>query len=328
MNTLVPVNSLKHVMKILLIVFSTMGSVSAKDKPMGLLTGWQAPFFQNHELVGKIWDTHKNDWVTVEQFHDELFHYDYILLGETHSNPDHHRLQAEVIDGLLTQIRKPTIVMEMLAHKAWLGQPHRWTQLSNLQQQAIKLNDGWPWDLYAPILQLVVEHNLELYSGNISSDELHSWVGAQGANKTENIAREYSYTKENFKTLKKNIVDSHCGYGGEEFVVTMSHAQMQRDRVMSESLVGKELPVVFIAGSGHVRNDYGVPMQLRKKYKQNSYISVAFISVQEGQNDPRAYLQDGKPIYDILYFTPSHTNQDPCEKFRKQLKNMHHRQTP
>ena len=183
-------------------------------------------------------------------------------------------------------------------------------------------------DRYTPILQAIVEHNLELYSGNISSAKLHSWVSRQGAYQTEDIVKEYSFSNENFKTLKKNIIDSHCGYGGEEFVNTMSRAQMQRDRIMADSISEKSLPVVFIAGSGHIRNDYAVPMQLRKKYQQTSYISVAFISVQEGEVDPQAYLQHDKAIYDILYFTPSDSNQDPCEKFRKQLKNMQHRQKP
>jgi len=309
-------------------LFLTLASVSAKDAAMGSSRDWQSPYLTNHELVDKIWDTHKDSWISINQFHNELLHYDYILLGETHSNADHHNLQAEVINSLVKHDVKPSVVMEMLSHQNWQDQPHRWGELSHLQEKAVELNDGWPWELYAPILQAIVEHKLELYAGNISSAELHSWVSKQGVAKTEDIANEYSYSNENFKTLKKNIIDSHCGYGGEEFVNSMSHAQMQRDRVMADSINGKDLPVVFIAGSGHVRNDYAVPMQLRKKYKQTSYISVAFISVQEGVVDPQAYLQNNKPIYDILFFTPSDSNQDPCEKFRKQLKNMQHRQTP
>lgn len=344
MNTLMPKklsnqNSLKTILNILFVLYvmlasvsaSLSTSVSAKDEPMGLRADWEAPFYQNHQLVGKVWDTHKNSWITAAQLDNEILYYDYILLGETHSNSDHHRLQAEVINSLIASGKKPSVVMEMLSIQDWKDQPHTWNSLSELQQQSSALNDGWPWELYVPILQSVVQHRLELYAGNISSSDLQQWSNKQGAFKTDDVVKEYAYTKQEFKILKKNIVDSHCGYGGEEFVKSMSRAQMQRDRIMTESILEKSLPVVFIAGSGHVRNDYAVPMQLRKKYKQSSYLSIAFISVQEDRIDPKDYLQAvsaGSAVYDILYFTPSHTNQDPCEKFRKQLKNMQHRQTP
>ena len=108
----------------------------------------------------------------------------------------------------------------------------------------------------------------------------------------------------------------------------MSRAQMQRDHVMVNALIEKQRPIVFIAGSGHVRTDYAVPMQLRRKFNQTSYLSVAYVPVQEGMQDPQEYLQGIHNLYDVLYFTPSHTNEDPCDKFREQLKDMQHQQTP
>ena len=84
MSALVTVKILKPCLQgMLLGVFFLLGSVTAK----GPAIGWQAPFFQDHALVGKIWDTHKNAWITSKQFEYELLHYDYILLGEAHNNP-------------------------------------------------------------------------------------------------------------------------------------------------------------------------------------------------------------------------------------------------
>jgi len=298
------------------------------DLPGDWPIDWQAPFFKHHELVGKLWDSHKNAFISVKQFHDELIHYDYVLLGETHNHPDHHRLQASVINHLSEENLTPSVVMEMLSQQSWRDQPQKWHALPALQSRASELNKGWPWELYEPVLQTVVQHQLKLYAGNIDRGDLQRWSDAQQDFVEHDVIREYAYSPENYQALRNNIVSSHCGYGGEAFVSSMSRAQMQRDRIMTESLVDKPRPVVFLAGSGHVRNDYAVPMQLRRKFQQFSYLSVAFISVQEGELDPKAYLQNGKAIYDIIYFTPSHTNQDPCDEFRKQLKKMHHRQTP
>jgi len=323
MNTLVTLNILKHSWKqflnvLLLMLLVFQGSVTAKQGPKD----WQSPFFQYHILVGKIWDTHKNVWLTNKQFNQELLYYDYILLGEAHTNADHHILQAKVINTLVSSGVKPTVVMEMLSQQTWHEQPHVWNKSDELQELAGMLNEGWPWELYAPILQSIVQHQLELHAGNISSDELHRWSNEKSTDKGIDVLREYSYTEDNFTTLNKNIIDSHCGHANQGFVDFMSRAQMQRDRIMATSLMDKKLPVVFIAGNGHARNDYAVPMQLRRHFKQTSYLSIAFIPVQEGKDNPQEYLQDELAIYDILYFTPSHTNEDPCEKFRKQLNNM------
>ena len=177
MRTRVSVKKLQLWVKIILLgVFFLSGSVTAK----GDTIDWQAPFFQDHALVGKIWDTHKNAWLSVEQFEHEAVRYDYILLGETHNNPDHHKLQVEIINSLLGAGKNPSVVMEMLSQNHWQGQPHRWSELAGLQKQAELLNKGWPWELYEPILASVVQSQLQLFAGNISREELHAWA-AKGA---------------------------------------------------------------------------------------------------------------------------------------------------
>ena len=328
MSALVSLKIQKIGLQVMFGALFLLGSVTANDRAID----WQASFFQDHPLVGKIWDTHKNAWVSAKQFEYELLHYDYILLGEAHNNPDHHYLQAKAINSLVSSGKKPSVVMEMLSLRDWQDQPQKWNKLFELQKRAEMLNEGWPWGLYEPILESVVQHQLELFAGNVSSEELHRWANERSADE-EDVVDEYAYSTDNFATLKKNIIASHCGHGDPGFVNFMSRAQMQRDSVMASSLMSKDLPVVFIVGSGHIRNDYAVPMQLRRKFKKTSYLSVAYIAVQEGKDNPQDYLQgvpskdksglDEFGLYDILYFTPSHTNEDPCVKFRKQLKNMH-----
>ena len=308
----------------LLLVAIPLCSVAGNES----LKEWQAPYFQDHVLVGNIWDTHKQAWLTEKQFYKELIHYDFILLGEVHNHPDHHILQSNVINSLVNSGLRPSVVLEMLAIESWKDQPQTWEKAQELQTLANMLNDGWPWDLYRPILNTIVHHRLNLYAGNISSEELQHWANDQPTFDKNIAEKNYSYTEENFKTLKKDIIESHCGQANEGLVQFMSRAQMQRDFVMVNALMDKQRPVVFIAGSGHIRTDYAVPMQLRRKYNQTSYLSVAYVPVQEEMLDPQEYLRDNFNLYDIVYFTPRHTNEDPCEKFKEQLKNMNHLQTP
>ncbi len=310
-----------------LLIFN-VSSVSAKDPSSVATNTWQAGYLQDHVLVGGIWDTHKQAWISETQFYHALNHYDYILLGEIHTHPDHHVLQAKAINAMVRAGLKPSIVMEMLSQSSWKDQPQKWPKQSELQALASMLNDGWPWDLYAPILNSIVKHQLNLYAGNISSEKLHVWSSQQNDKDIANFYKRYSYDQINFANLKKSIIDSHCGYANDDHIQFMSRAQMQRDRVITESLLGKELPVVLIAGSGHVRNDYAVPMQLRRQHIQTSYLSVVYLPVQEGLEHPQDYPQVNEQLFDFIYFTPSHSLEDPCEKFRKQLKNMQQKHTP
>lgn len=289
---------------------------------------WESEFYRDHNLIGKIWDTEKDTWITQKRLFLELFEYDYILLGETHNNIDHHKLQARVLNSLITEGPKPAIVMEMLARGSWVDQPSTWNDLVVLQNQAKLLNKGWPWELYIPILETAVTYQLELVAGNIRSEDLHEWSNNIGPYTPEEVITEYWITPTSFKQLKQDIVDSHCGHANAEILEFMARAQLQRDRIMTSSLIKSKVPVVLIAGAGHVRNDYAIPMQLQNTHRQLSFISVAFISVDPNLLEPTDYLGGSPNKYDILYFTPSHTNQDPCVKFRKQLKNLQNKSTP
>lgn len=283
---------------------------------------WESPHYRDHPLVGKIWDTEKNSWITEKQLRVELLEYNYVLLGETHKNIDHHLLQARMVNFLVEAGAKPTVVMEMLAVEAWKDQPTTWTNLETLKEQAKIRNDGWQWDLYAPILQSVVQHRLKLKAGNIESKALHTWSNKAGSYTPEEVFAEYWIAPGDFKQLKRDVIKSHCGHANTAFVQFMARAQLQRDRIMTHALISNKSPVVLIAGAGHVRNNYAIPMQLLNKYQRLSYISVAFTPVHPERLNPEDYLGDVSKAFDVLYFTPSYTNQDPCVQFRKQLQKM------
>ena len=283
---------------------------------------WASEHFRDHILVGKIWDTGNNIWLTEQQLILQLAEYDYILLGEAHNNADHHILQAHLLDSIVALGEKPTVVMEMLDKGSWQIQPRGWTNLEQLQVQAKTNNDGWPWHLYTPILQVIVKHQLELVAGNIKSEDLQEWSKKLGPITSDEIVNKFSITYNALEQLKHDIVESHCGYANQDFVNFMVRAQLQRDYVMATSLINNKAPVVLIAGAGHVRNNYAVPMQLLNRYQRVSYISLSFIQVNPEMIEPEEYLDGDPNNFDILYFTPSYTDQDPCVQYRIHLQKM------
>jgi uncharacterized iron-regulated protein len=130
--------------------------------------------------------------------------------------------------------------------------------------------------------------------------------------------------------MSADIEDSHCGYANPKTVNAMVEAQRRRDAVMADSLGVADSKaawrgVVLIAGFGHVRRDYGVPLYVRHFMPGRSVVSVAFLEVSHDAVKPEDYaarLHASELPFDFVVFTPRADDKDPCEKFRKGLEKL------
>jgi uncharacterized iron-regulated protein len=77
-------------------------------------SGWLTRLDRDHALVGKIWDARAAAFVTEAQLFERLRGARFVLLGERHDNPDHHRLQGHVVAALARSGRRFAVVLEML----------------------------------------------------------------------------------------------------------------------------------------------------------------------------------------------------------------------
>jgi uncharacterized iron-regulated protein len=110
-------------------------------------------------------------------------------------------------------------------------------------------------------------------------------------------------------------------------VKAMVEVQRARDAQMAESLIAASDPdgAILVAGAGHVRNDYGIPVYLRAKAPEKRVISIAFVEVDKQKTEPQSYAlsyPNGRLPFDYIWFTPRVDNQDACEKFKPQLDRM------
>jgi uncharacterized iron-regulated protein len=60
---------------------------------------------------------------------------------------------------------------------------------------------------------------------------------------------------------------------------------------MAQSLIAAGDPdgAVLVAGTGHVRNDYGIPVYLTAKAAGKRVVSIAFLEVHNQQTKPLDY---------------------------------------
>ena len=177
---------------------------------------WTSHKNENNPLVGKIWDVSDKTYLTPFELARKLAIFDYILLGEIHDNPDHHRLQAWLIRNIVYQDRHPAIVMEMInldqaqivadyrkrRNKAWregYQEAKRKKKLRQWRRAQAKLRrggpsaraekfgaaigwekSGWPdWKFYQPIARAAFAEHLPLKAGDPAKTDIRI-VSQQG----------------------------------------------------------------------------------------------------------------------------------------------------
>lgn len=75
---------------------------------------WQSPEFQEHPLVGQIIDVDTGEQLPVDTVLKRAAKARFLILGERHDNPDHHSIQAWVMEQMVERGRRPALVYEML----------------------------------------------------------------------------------------------------------------------------------------------------------------------------------------------------------------------
>jgi uncharacterized iron-regulated protein len=299
-------------------------------------TSWKSPLGRDHPLAGRIWDVSSARFVDRQSLVKRLARADFVLLGERHDNPDHHLLQAEVLRSLIAVGRRPAVGFEMLGlddaraiadhlaaapnDAAGLGRAVNWNQR------------GWPdWTMYQPIAEAALQAKLRIVATNLPLATARKMTrdgpAALGSRVAHDLGLDRPPPEPVFARMAADIRDAHCGYASEQSVKAMVDVQRARDAQMAQSLIaaGDLDGAILVAGAGHVRNDYGIPVYLRAKAPEKRVISIAFVEVDKQKTEPQSYAPpntDGRLPFDYVWFTPRVDDEDPCEKFKSQFDRM------
>lgn len=284
------------------------GSMSAG--PVG--GPWESPLYVDHPLVGRIWDVHARRFATEAELLADLGQASYVLIGEKHDSPDHHRLQARIV----TALKPSACVFEMLDHADPIADA---TDAASLAAAADWEKSGWPeFSLYAPVFDACYGAGASVRAGHPTRDEVKiAMMQGMAALPPEFVADlplSVTLNEAQRAQLGDEIVESHCGHATPELVEMMIVGQTLKDAYMARSLVASGERAVLIAGTGHTRPDHGVPIYLEPASR-----SVRLIEVSADDADPVTYGDDGS---DWLWFTPRLDDTDPCEVFAEQLKKL------
>ena len=284
---------------------------------------WQSPLYADHPLVGMIWDSGQEKFMSTDDLFSQLEGVSYLLLGEKHDNPDHHALQLRVLDYVLSSQSVSNVSFEMMSSEQQpllAGLPTlRDRSLVDINGYLEWDNDGWDWDYYGPLVRSVLQAGVAINAANISREEMMQVYGQPTAREIADVLDEQTMA-----ALEKDIDESHCGMLPESQFPAMVRVQQARDFAMAKSLSSSSTQTqVLIAGNYHIRRDLGVPnyiLHATPSLNAGQIVSLAFMEVSENSTVPADYLQQfsSEKAYDYIWFTPAISDEDYCASLSQQ----------
>jgi uncharacterized iron-regulated protein len=286
---------------------------------------WRAPLDREHPLAGKIWNGAA--FVDGPALDAAVRSAHFLLLGETHDNPDHHALQARLVRAA-AQGRKPAIVFEMLdvgRQPALDAAPRSSDALAAAVDWP---HSGWPeFSMYRPVFDAALEAGLPIVAGNFSRAQMSAIVTGGPAKLPPEVAallqREGEPSPEVLEAERAEMQAEHCGYLPETLLGPMALAQRARDAQLATRMAASESGSILIAGSGHARTDRGVPVHLAVLAPGRRAVSVAFVEVSPAMQAPQEYaaaFNTSRLPFDFAVFTPAAEREDPCKALEKRMK--------
>lgn len=296
---------------------------------------WQSPIGTDRPLAGTVYDVAAGTAIDPATAFARIAGARYVLAGERHDNPDHHGVQAAVLQALIDAGRKPAVVFEMIdadqapalaaflaegsGDAAALGPAVQWEER------------GWPaWTMYQTVAETSLAAGLPLAAGNLGRETVKALAfdgwDALPAEQRARLKVEDALPEAVAAVQRQAVIEGHCGLLPESAADPMVRVQGAKDSVMADAMMrqsGTADGAVLIAGNGHVRRDVGVPFQLRRLGAGEDVVAVAALEVQPEETDPATYgaLHDTRvPPFDYVFFTPAVDSEDPCAKYKDQLK--------
>ncbi|MBL4821027.1 MAG: ChaN family lipoprotein [Gammaproteobacteria bacterium] len=291
------------------------------------MSGWESELYVEHPLVGKIWDSGTGSFIDESELKASISNSQYFLLGEKHDNPDHHRLQLDLLNTLLASGHLDSFSLEMIDSSAdalleTIGRQN-FGSLDELKNYLQWDDEGWEWPYYGPLIMAALEAGVTVRSANISSQQVGEIYGQP---LDENIASVLQPAA--IEQLNTEIDESHCGMLPASQFPSMVGIQQARDYQMAQSLTAdltNQSPGrirMLVAGNYHIRQDLSVPnyiMALDSSTSRERITALAIVEVNPESFDPDDYMQafsNTRP-FNYIWFTPAISNEDYCASLQQ-----------
>ncbi len=234
----------------------------------------------------------------------------FVLFGESHTSPDHHRAQAEVIEMLVKSGRKVVVGFEMFTrdNQANLADwsTGNQSEADFIEKSKWKTQWGFDFALYRPIFEVTKSHKLPMVALNVPRDWVRQ-VGREGIGVLTTEQRKwvpdpYLLSAEH-KQVFTALMGGHpiAGTRGDNIYA----AQVTWDEGMATSALDymnehhkgdPNAVMVIVVGSGHVMYGQGINYRITRKTGEKTLSVIAI--------DSEEPLPVSKGIGDFIFVSP------------------------
>ena len=247
---------------------------------------WQSRLDVDHALVGRVWDRAAGAFVEPATLPARLARAPFILLGEKHDNTDHQRLTERLLRDIAREIPLGAVGFEFLKSD---------------RQAAIDAGTtdfGPSFEPYARIADAARASGARVVALNapdaLVRETRTKGLDALDASLVRRLALDRPLDPATQASIAKDMRDSHCGMLPETAIPGMVAVQRLWDGHMADRALAaaeKEKPVILVLGGGHARQDRGIPAALKRQNPDARSLSLAFVEVAKGRDDPMDYAK-------------------------------------
>jgi len=305
----------------------------------GLAPGsWESALYRGHPLVGRVWLVRDRRFVGAASLESALSQADFVLLGETHDNPDHHLLQAQIVAALGSNGRQPALAFEMLqtnqqalVKSALVGSP---PQPDAIAAAVDWKHSSWPdFAMYRPVFAAGIEEGFPVLAADLPHESVRRFLAEGSLAFPIPVRRLLDHAgplAPGFeRTMRAEMARAHCGQLPASLLGTLVALQQAREASRAQTLLsadsvlaakGYEQGAILIACSNPVRTDRAVPAFVSREAPGRTVLAVAFVEVSPRAVEPEDYAEafDSASLpFDYVVFTPAAERQDPCLDLEK-----------
>jgi len=203
--------------------------------------------------------------------------YRFVLLGESHDNPHHHQMQADIIRALAADGRDVSVGMEMFTRdnqKAMAPWSRgMWTEAEFIEKAQWKTQWGFDFALYKPIFDAVKELRLPLAALNLPRDWVRR-VGREGAETLTSTEKKWApdinLDNKDHRRIFTAMIGGHPleGKRGDNMLAAMiawDEGMAQSALDFMSTRTSSKAVMVIVVGSGHMMYGQGINYRLSKK---------------------------------------------------------------
>jgi uncharacterized iron-regulated protein len=263
----------------LFLVLFAMTACSTTKPPMPPLASIEG--VQGHFRIGRIIHLKTGKAVSFDQLIDQVGARRLIFIGEVHNNPEHHLIQVQILQALMSQYAPLTLAMEFFNKTQQPVLDHYMDGSTTETTETVFLKDvGWDknwayaYHFYRPLLLMTKEKGRKILAINapntIVKKVARSGLSSLDPSERNQLASHINLENESHRTYLRKIYEKHTHKDLKRFDF-FYQAQCVWEDTMAENIAkylskNKE-KLVVLAGNGHIINNDGIPNRTLSRIK-------------------------------------------------------------